>query len=137
MPTFAGEFDDIVAFVENSGRLDQIMANIETLFLKLECGKRLYLMSSNSLSFLVPPGVNLIKVVLGAFKFYFKTFDVHNLSGQVPREEFPVRPDCHIGLIPIGEPVDGVKTEGLKWNLDGDQERTFVRTQIMDFFRRI
>ena len=27
------EFDDIVAFVENSGRLDQIMANIETLFL--------------------------------------------------------------------------------------------------------
>lgn len=65
MPTLAGEFDDIVAFVENSGRLDQIMANIETLFLKLECGKRLYLMSSNSLSFLLPPGVNLIKVVLG------------------------------------------------------------------------
>ena len=57
-----GEFDDIVAFVENSGRLDQIMANIETLFLKRDCGKRLYLVSSDSISFLVPPGVNFIKV---------------------------------------------------------------------------
>ena len=64
MPTLSEEFDDIVAFVENSGRLDQIMANIETLFLKLDCGKRLYLMSSNSLSFLVPPGLNLIKVIV-------------------------------------------------------------------------
>ena len=58
-----GEFDDIVAFVENSGRLDQIMANIETLFLKRNCGKRLYLVSSDSISFLVPPGVNFIKVI--------------------------------------------------------------------------
>ena len=58
-----GEFDDIVAFVENSGRLDQIMANIETLFLKRDCGKRLYLVSSDSISFLVPPGVNFIKVI--------------------------------------------------------------------------
>ena len=79
MPTFAGEFDDVVAFVENSGRLDQIMANIETLFLKLDCGKRLYLMSSNSLSFLVPPGVNLIKVIRLIYSTLSSNFIVVNL----------------------------------------------------------
>ena len=76
MPTFATECDHIVAFVENSGRLDQIMANIETLFLKLECGKRVYLMSSNSFSFLVPPGVNFVKVIIQLYmrKLHFLTF---------------------------------------------------------------
>ena len=69
MSTFAAECDHIVAFVENSGRLDQIMANIETLFLKLECGKRVYLMSSNSFSFLVPPGVNYVKVIIALIDF--------------------------------------------------------------------
>ena len=30
-----------------------------------------------------------------------------------------------VGLIPLGNPIPGIVTSGLKWNLDGNQELSF------------
>ena len=83
----------VFAFVESSGRLDQIMANIQTLFLAskmISCP--VYLLSSNSLTWLLTPGQHSLKI----------------------RES--VSNKSHCGLIPLdGKAV--VSTSGLKWNL--------------------
>jgi len=90
--TFA-DIESIFAFVESSGRLDQIMANIQTLFLAPEIVKwPVMLMSSNTLSWMLPPGQHQIK------------------TGKRVSE------DSHCGIIPIdGKAV--LTTSGLKWNL--------------------
>ena len=88
------ELEAVFAFVENSGRLDQIMANIETLFHApglVPCP--VYLVSSRGLSWLLGPGDHEIKV------------------------EDLVTEDSHCGLIPLDGQAE-VTTSGLKWNLD-------------------
>jgi len=91
----------IYAFVENSGRLDQIMANIQTLFLGADYvgGLRIYLISSSSVTWLLTPGVHEIRLPAR-----------EDLSG------------LHCGLIPISGPAT-LTTSGLKWNLKGDEMR--------------
>ena len=88
------ELEAVFAFVENSGRLDQIMANIETLFHApglLPCP--VFIMSSHGLSWLLGPGDHEIRV--------------RDL----------VTEDSHCGLIPLDGQAE-VTTSGLKWNLD-------------------
>ena len=83
----------VFAFVESSGRLDQIMANLQTLFLAskmISCP--VYLLSSNSLTWLLTPGQHSLKI----------------------RDS--MSDESHCGLIPLdGKAV--VSTSGLKWNL--------------------
>jgi len=88
------ELEAVFAFVENSGRLDQIMANLETLFHApglLPCP--VYLVSSRGLSWVLGPGEHEIRV------------------------EDVVTEDSHCGLIPLDGQAE-VTTSGLKWNLD-------------------
>lgn len=89
----------IIAFVETSGRLDQVMANIQTLFLaKKYTSLPVYLMSSCSLSWMMGEGKHMI--------------ECGDLVGE----------DSHCGLIPMdGKAV--VTTAGLKWNLEAGQLR--------------
>ena len=97
--------DFVFAFVENRGRLDQILANIETLFHApnhLGEQKTLFLFGSETISWLLKPGKHTVLI----------PSDLN-------------RSDCHVGLIPVGEPVSGVVTRGLKWDLDGTLDLAF------------
>jgi len=90
--------DAIFAFVETSGRLDQVMANLETLFLAvdiLDGAVPVYLVSSLSISWLLPRGRHQI-----------------NTAGLVTEK-------THCGLIPLAGRTE-VTTTGLKWNLTRD-----------------
>ena len=111
----------IVCICENSGRLDHILANLNTLFKNQQNphSRPVYLLSSNALSWLLPVGDN---------KIYIPGF-VRNYW-------------C--SLVPIGESCE-VSTTGLKWNLsknmlefggivstsnkyDGTSETVFIAT---------
>jgi len=83
----------VIAFVETSGRLDQVMANIQTLFLAEKfLHWPVYLVSSCSISWLL--GVGQHKIKCGGL----------------------VDSGSHCGLIPLdGQAI--VTTCGLKWNL--------------------
>jgi thiamine pyrophosphokinase len=91
-----GELDlkYIVAVCETSGRLDQILANINTLYLNLQnsSSKPVFLLSSNSLSWLLPSGENIIAIPDNLRHYW-----------------------C--SLVPF-QPSTIVTTSGLKWNLD-------------------
>ncbi|XP_050670154.1 thiamin pyrophosphokinase 1 isoform X2 [Leptidea sinapis] len=93
------KLDYVVALCQNSGRVDQILGNIQTLFLvqkrKMLTNTNLYLMSDNAISFLLSPGDHVI---------------------QIP-EETRAHPKAWCCLIPVGEPCHTVSTSGLKWNL--------------------
>ncbi|XP_021946178.1 thiamin pyrophosphokinase 1 [Folsomia candida] len=83
----------VVAYCESSGRFDQIMANIETLFhaVTIAPSVQLFLMGSTSITWLLPPGLHQIQF------------------GDV------VVPYC--SLIPVGSPCSSITTTGLRWNL--------------------
>ena len=87
------KIEAVFAFVESSGRLDQIMANIQTLFLAPDLlSKPVFLISSKTLSWVLAPGHHEISV------------------------SDSVSDHSHCGLIPLdGRAV--VTTTGLKWNL--------------------
>uniref|UniRef100_A0A1Y9HFB6 Thiamin pyrophosphokinase thiamin-binding domain-containing protein n=1 Tax=Anopheles funestus TaxID=62324 RepID=A0A1Y9HFB6_ANOFN len=93
----------VLALCESSGRLDQIMANINTLFLAQSIlpGVDVFLRSSNSLSWLLRPGEHSI---------------------DIPQRLVNERIWC--SLIPIGQGCV-CTTEGLKWNLDGSRSLQF------------
>lgn len=95
------QVDCIVAFGAFGGRVDQVFANIDTLFRahKLQCGIPVYLMNSQSLACLLQKGSHRLKVDSG-------------LEGE------------YCGLIPVAGKCELVKTTGLKWNLGGTQEPT-------------
>lgn len=84
----------IIALCETSGRLDQIMANLETLYHSQKISDvPLIEMSSNSLTWLLHAGSHTIHV-----------------EDEFVEKNFP----C--GLIPLSGPTT-VTSSGLKWNL--------------------
>ncbi|XP_049529561.1 thiamin pyrophosphokinase 1 isoform X1 [Anopheles darlingi] len=85
----------VLTLCESSGRLDQIMANINTLFLAQTIlpGVPVFLRSSNSLTWLLEPGDHVIDIP--------------------PRL---VHESIWCSLVPIGHSCR-CTTEGLKWNL--------------------
>lgn len=88
--------NSVLVICETSGRLDQIMANINTLFksknfLRSSC--EVMLLSSNSLSFVLTPGTHFI---------------------YISRKIITSKNWC--GLIPFTKSI--VSTKGLKWNLN-------------------
>ena len=90
----------VFAFVEIGGRMDHVMGNIQSLFLAPRLAPALppiYLCSSHSLSWLLPPGQ-------------------HHLAVPQPAP-------LHCGLLPIDGPAI-VSTKGLQWDLT-DQELRF------------
>lgn len=93
---YACKINRVLVLCESSGRLDQIMANINTLFLaqKILPRKPVFLRSSNSLSWLLPAGNHLI-----------------NIPPRLVHERI------WCSLIPIGHRAV-CSTTGLRWNLD-------------------
>ena len=85
----------------------------ETLFhaIKIVNLPPVFLISSNSIDWLLPPGSHTIDLQVNETSFE------HNTALKVE--------DCHCGLIPLGEPCTNVKTSGLKWNLCGTQTLAF------------
>ncbi|CAG4918965.1 unnamed protein product [Colias eurytheme] len=95
------EMDHVIAIGQNSGRIDQILGNIQTLFLArerelLNPNTKVYIMSDDTMSWLLSPGDHVI----------FVPEDSRNNK----------RSWC--SLVPIGESCEFVTTSGLKWNLN-------------------
>lgn len=94
----------VVVICETSGRFDQILANINTLFTNNqkpnEIARPVYILTSNSVTWLLPP-----------------------TSNQDEMHEIYI-PECvknlWCSLIPIANSAI-VTTKGLKWNLDKDK----------------
>ncbi|XP_077297064.1 thiamine pyrophosphokinase 1-like [Arctopsyche grandis] len=95
------EIDTIFVICQSSGRIDQIMANINTLYeivkLKL-CNESITtcLFSNDSFTWLLQPGKHVINVP----------------------DALKTSKNAWCGLVPIGEKCDNLSTTGLKWNLD-------------------
>lgn len=85
---------NIVVFHDTSGRLDQIMANINTIFKLQSETTNIYLLSGNSLAWVLLPG---------------------NHSIKIPTDLVKHQRWC--ALIPFGR-ANCVNTRGLKWNLN-------------------
>ncbi|XP_011209202.2 thiamin pyrophosphokinase 1 isoform X1 [Bactrocera dorsalis] len=90
----ANDIHKVIVFQETTGRLDHIMANINTLHKLQSDILSIYLLSSSSLSWLLLPGKHII---------------------IVPKELVDCQHWC--ALIPVGSKADKVTTTGLKWNL--------------------
>lgn len=108
------EIEAVFSFVESSGRLDQIMANIQTLFLAQDLIRLpVYMLSSTGLSWLLPPGKHQINVRSDQSDASIQSHDTDLTNQGVG----VVSERSHCGLIPLdGRSV--VSTSGLKWNLD-------------------
>ncbi|EDW16028.2 thiamin pyrophosphokinase 1 isoform X1 [Drosophila mojavensis] len=85
---------DVVVFHDCSGRLDQVMANLNTLFKVQKENCNVYLLSGDSITWLLRPGKHTI---------------------QVPVDLVTSQRWC--SLIPVGRTAHNVTTQGLKWNL--------------------
>ncbi|XP_065838796.1 thiamin pyrophosphokinase 1-like [Oscarella lobularis] len=89
------EYDSILVLCSTGGRLDHVMAIVQTLYIAndMEPDIPVLLVSDNSLSFLLQPGHHVINV------------------------KSKMRGDW-CGLVPMGKPCERVTTSGLKWNLN-------------------
>ncbi|XP_055698891.1 thiamin pyrophosphokinase 1 [Phlebotomus papatasi] len=87
--------ETVIVLADTSGRLDQIMANINTLFKAQNFAPdlKIFIMSSNSLSWLLPPGHHTI---------------------DIPPNVLEQKVWC--SLIPIGHKCV-LSTRGLKWDM--------------------
>lgn len=89
-------FSSVYAMNAFEGRFDQTLGNVQSVMLLDQelRGTPLYLVSEDSIAFLLKPSRNSIAVNTGLEKGY-----------------------C--GLLPIGEPCTSCTTTGLQWNLSG------------------
>jgi len=85
---------DVVVFHDTSGRLDQVMANLNTLYKSQKDNCNVFLLSGDSVTWLLRPGKHTI---------------------QVPVDLVTSQRWC--SLMPLGSPAHNVTTTGLKWNL--------------------
>lgn len=85
---------DVVVFHDSSGRLDQVMANLNTLYKMQKETCNVYLLSGDSITWLLRPGKHTI---------------------QVPLDLVTNQRWC--SLMPVGAAAHNVTTTGLKWNL--------------------
>ncbi|XP_038222918.1 thiamin pyrophosphokinase 1 [Zerene cesonia] len=95
------QMDHVIAIGQNSGRIDQILGNIQTLFLVrerelLSPNTKVYIMSDDTMSWLLSPGDHVIFVP----------------------EDTRSNKRAWCSLVPIGESCEFVTTSGLKWNLN-------------------
>ncbi|XP_068631189.1 thiamine pyrophosphokinase 1 isoform X2 [Battus philenor] len=95
------EIDHVVAVAQASGRIDQILGNIQTLYLAkekqlLSSKTNVYILSDDAVSWLLFPGDHIIFIPEETRKYK--------------------RSWC--SLVPMGEVCKSVTTSGLKWNLD-------------------
>ncbi|KAJ2952098.1 hypothetical protein O0L34_g4368 [Tuta absoluta] len=94
------EINYVIAFGQSSGRLDQILGIIQTLFLVkekhlLDEKMKVFLITDDAISWLLAPGKHWI---------------------DIPEETWSnQRAWC--SLVPVGEACESVTTTGLKWNL--------------------
>lgn len=88
------QLHDVVVFTECSGRLDQTMANLNTLYKMQKEKCNVYLVSGDSITWLLRPGKHTI---------------------QIPLDLVTEQRWC--SLMPLGSPAHNVTTTGLKWNL--------------------
>ncbi|XP_073942818.1 thiamine pyrophosphokinase 1 isoform X2 [Choristoneura fumiferana] len=91
----------VIAIAQSSRRMDQIFANVETMFhvkekALLSPSTKVYLISDDGISWLLFPGDHLI---------------------EIPEESLK-HPRAWCSLVPVGEPCTNVSSTGLKWNLD-------------------
>ncbi|XP_059056746.1 thiamin pyrophosphokinase 1 isoform X2 [Achroia grisella] len=98
------QLDHIVAICQNSGRIDQILGNIQTLHLVkeknlLNPNTKVYILSDDSISWLLSPGDHVI---------------------NIPEETRQHR-KAWCSLVPVGTPCERITTSGLKWNLDNQE----------------
>ncbi|GFG30082.1 hypothetical protein Cfor_09506 [Coptotermes formosanus] len=101
------QLDGVIAVCETSGRLDQILANLNTLYKAKDILGNIpvYQLAKNSLTWLLPPG-----------------------SHQINVGDVIVQAGGWCSLVPLGAGVEHVTTTGLKWNLNN---------QVLEFGRMI
>lgn len=87
------QIESIIAVAESSGRLDQILSNLNTLFKMANTSVQLYLLNTDEITWLLSAG----------------SHEIH-----VPRSLVERQAIC--GLLPVGNPCT-VTSTGLKWNL--------------------
>lgn len=91
------QLDGVIAVCETSGRLDQILTNLNTLYKAKDILGNIpvYQLAKDSLTWLLPPG-----------------------SHQINVGDAIVRTGGWCSLVPLGAEVEHVTTTGLKWNLN-------------------
>lgn len=89
------QVQQIAVICDTSGRCDQILSNINTLFKMQDINPhwKAYIFANESLTWILPVGSNII---------------------HIPEKSRTAQDWC--GLVPIGSPCE-VTTSGLKWNL--------------------
>ncbi|XP_033163699.1 thiamin pyrophosphokinase 1 [Drosophila mauritiana] len=88
------KIQDVVVFHDTSGRLDQVMANLNTLYKSQKDNCNVFLLSGDSVTWLLRPGKHTIKVPVDL-----------------------VTSQRWCSLMPVGSSAHNVTTTGLKWNL--------------------
>lgn len=103
-----GRIECVYCVGEFSGRVDHSLANLHSLYDSSVSGReayvRVYMIASDSLTFLLKQGANLI------------AFDRHRDDNDL------IGPYC--GFFPLGEPALA-RTRGFRWNLNGDVPLSF------------
>lgn len=103
-------FSRVVCFCDSTGRLDHTLCNLHTLYDECLSQVHTYLIGSESITFLLRKGQNIIHT---------------ELKSCVTPPSSSLGKYC--GFFPLGKPAC-VSTQGLKWNLDNDKLKfgTFV-----------